>query len=210
MALTRAEISRRYRANHPELTKLRNADAWLKFKEKHPEIGTLDNPRNDTRFKAGHIKSPKAGRFKLGHTINNGRISAMAGKTHTEESKQKIRAKRKLQVISIEHRLAISAAHKAVREKNHFWKGGITEKHKRLRNSIEYKLWRESVFQRDDFTCQECKLRGVELHADHIKPFAYFPDLRFAIDNGRTLCVACHKKTDSYLGRARWNYASGA
>lgn len=35
----------------------------------------------------------------------------------------------------------------------------------------------------------------VVLQADHIKPFA------FAIDNGRTLCVACHKTTDTFGGK---------
>ena len=45
--------------------------------------------------------------------------------------------------------------------------------------------------------------KTVTLNADHIKPFAYFPELRFAIDNGRTLCVDCHKKTDTYLSKAQ-------
>ena len=40
--------------------------------------------------------------------------------------------------------------------------------------------------------------KKIVLHADHIKPFAFFPKLRFAIDNGRTLCIDCHKKTDTY------------
>ncbi len=83
-------------------------------------------------------------------------------------------------------------------EKSHFWKGGVTPKHRAIRTSLRYRLWRTSVFERDDFTCQICKARGVQLQADHIKPFATFPALRFDIDNGRTLCVSCHRKTDTY------------
>jgi hypothetical protein len=43
-----------------------------------------------------------------------------------------------------------------------------------------------------------CEKRGGELHADHIKQFAYYPTLRFVLDNGRTLCKECHKQTDTY------------
>lgn len=88
-------------------------------------------------------------------------------------------------------------------EKHWNWQGGKTSENKTLRVSVQYRNWREAVFDRDDYTCQGCGERGVELNADHIKPFAYFPECRLQIDNGRTLCVPCHKTTDTYAGRAK-------
>lgn len=126
-------------------------------------------------------------------------------------------------------RIALKQAYKDGR-KTAFWKGkklpddvrkkksismigknvttGNTKEHEKIRKSIEYKLWRESVFKRDNYTCIWCFVRSgngkaVILHADHIKPFAYYPELRFAIDNGRTLCIDCHKKTDTYGGKIK-------
>jgi len=79
------------------------------------------------------------------------------------------------------------------------WKGGITPENEKIRKSIEFRLWRESVFARDNWICRNCLKRGGKLHPHHILPFAKFPELRFAINNGITLCKECHKKTDSYL-----------
>lgn len=78
-----------------------------------------------------------------------------------------------------------------------------TPENKRLRRCREYGLWRTAVFKRDNFTCVWCGARSgngkaIILNADHIKPFAFYPELRFAIDNGRTLCVSCHRTTDTY------------
>lgn len=104
---------------------------------------------------------------------------------------------------TIETRTKIAIAHKG--EKSHFWKGGVTEAHLLIRTTLEYRLWREAVFARDNYTCIWCgDNRGGNLNADHIKPFALFPALRFAIDNGRTLCHDCHKKTDTYGRRSRY------
>ena len=89
---------------------------------------------------------------------------------------------------------------------NPAWKGGVTTKNEMFRRSTQYYLWRESVFKRDNYTCIWCGARcgngkKVILHADHIKPFTFYPELRLAIDNGRTLCEPCHRTTDTWGGR---------
>lgn len=61
------------------------------------------------------------------------------------------------------------------------------------RHCTEYKAWRKSVFERDHYTCQVCGARGVKINAHHRKEYAFFPDLRYDLNNGVTLCVPCHK-----------------
>lgn len=102
-------------------------------------------------------------------------------------------------------------------EKNHFWKGGKTKLSSKIRNSVEYKIWRKQIFERDSYTCQICNRRNkkgdkVIIDADHIYPFSKILDdfnitsieeavsceKLWDIENGRTLCRECHKKTDTY------------
>lgn len=72
---------------------------------------------------------------------------------------------------------------------------------KRPSTSYEGNRWRKAVYERDNYTCQLCGVRGGRLNADHIKPYALYPDLRLRLSNGRTLCVPCHKTTNTYGGR---------
>lgn len=78
------------------------------------------------------------------------------------------------------------------------WRGGLTDINSILRSRDDYKQWRLSVFIRDNYTCQLCNQIGGDLNADHIKEWRNFPELRYELSNGRTLCVKCHKKTDNY------------
>lgn len=93
----------------------------------------------------------------------------------------------------------------AISKENHWnWQGGITPKNLAIRMTLEYKQWRKAVFERDDYTCQLCGKRGRgELHVDHIKSFSKHPELRFSLDNGRTLCIDCHKTTENYGQKAK-------
>lgn len=83
------------------------------------------------------------------------------------------------------------------------WKGGRSKCYKTGYYSLKYKKWRKSVFERDEYTCKECNIKGVYLTAHHIKSFAHYPKLRFDLSNGKTLCESCHSKTDNYKGRCK-------
>lgn len=145
---------------------------------------------------------PQCG-FQKGHApfISSGEAA--------ERKREKLRGR----VITEIHRERIRQSmlgvkHTDVRRKNESRaKAGIPRKNpeelltpvrERIRGSKEYQDWRMQVYIRDGFTCVECKDRGTRLHADHIKPFSLFPELRLEISNGRTLCVPCHRKTPTY------------
>ena len=116
----------------------------------------------------------------------------------------------KVKPLSLEHRKKIGESNKKTwtperikkasednkGDKSSNWKGGVSPLYRRIRRSLEWREWRESVFSRDDWTCQDCGKRGGVLEPHHIKPFAEYPDDRFDIKNGITYCVDCHKKND--------------
>lgn len=104
------------------------------------------------------------------------------GKNRTEEQKKQISQTKK-------------NSPKTVRgEKHHNWKGGVTKEHNKIRGSLEYVLWRNEVYKRDYWTCRICKIKCTKgnIVAHHIKKFSDFPELRFIVENGLTLCRKCH------------------
>ena len=160
------------------------------FKKGHGRFRSDESYRKAAKKIAANPNSAKT-RFKKGS-------SGFTGK-HTEKTKQKIRIARARQGSNVWNK---GKKYKAITGQNHWnWKGGITKVNKPARylfmETLEYKQWRTAVFERDNYTCVWCGSKK-NLNADHIKPYAKFPKLRLSIKNGRTLCVPCHIKTDSY------------
>ena len=183
-----------------------------------------------TEFKKGHIPWHKG--KKMSENFKEICRKRMLGHRLSEETKKKIsithkgkkpykmteKIKRKMSEIrkgkpsnakgkhwklTIETRKKLSKVKKG--NKCYLWKGGISKNYKRHYFDLDYKLWREAVFERDNYTCQKCGLRGSEgyLTAHHIKSWISYPELRYEINNGITLCEDCHKLTDNYKGRSR-------
>lgn len=109
------------------------------------------------------------------------------------------------------------------------WKGGKTPFSEAIKDSLQYTTWRTSIFERDNYTCQECNQISGRLEAHHLKPFSIIVDeflqeySEFSIfddretllkltthfapfwdtSNGQTLCKECHIKTDTFAGKLR-------
>lgn len=163
----------------------------------------LSKSRLERKVKLGFINSPET-RLKISE--------AKRGHQQSEECKQK----RSLSLMgnknslgykhSLEIRQKQSESHKGEKAPN--WRGGVTPLNMIIRKSLESRLWREAVFERDNWTCQKCGEnsgdgKAIYLEAHHIKSFNEFPELRFTIDNGKTLCTECHRQTDSWGFRGK-------
>jgi hypothetical protein len=143
------------------------------------------------------------------------------GKVISEKQKEQLRVARLKQKDprletehSIESKLKMSLVKRG--SKSPTWKGGISPFRALVRSLFEYRQWRFDCFTRDNFTCVLCGNKGGNLNADHYpKSFSKIMDeyniltLEEAkncielwnINNDRTLCIDCHKKTDTFGGK---------
>ena len=100
--------------------------------------------------------------------------------------------------MSLASRAKMSAAKKGkyTGESNSNWKGNKVSDEVRERSSYIAKKWRALILERDGNKCQKCA-NVKNLHVHHIKEFKDYPDLRWDINNGITVCVSCHEKIHS-------------
>jgi hypothetical protein len=85
----------------------------------------------------------------------------------------------------------------SVKGENHWcWIKDRTKLAKRQkRNDMAYKEWRMSVWLRDRFKCKINNLNcNGRIQAHHILGWKLYPELRYDVNNGITLCQAHHPR----------------
>ncbi|KKN11572.1 hypothetical protein LCGC14_1025220 [marine sediment metagenome] len=146
-------------------------------KQKMREMWQLRHPNFIPPMKGK--KMSKESRRKMSEAAKK-RPSNRIGKKHTLETRAKI------SIISRERSPSGRDAPA--------YKDGKVQERRGQRWSMQYKRWRYDVYLRDKFTCQKCgDDKGGNLVAHHIKPFADYPELRFDVENGLTICSSCHE-----------------
>ena len=167
---------------HTDKSKRKMSEIQKRLTQRDKQIiGVGENTRTDDgRFAKGRKftdEEKKALSERIKKQYKKGRTKGMLGKT-----------------LSMEARIKLSKKHSG--KNSHLWRGGITPINDKIRHSIKYKTWRNSVYKRDGWTCKKCGIKCLKgnIIAHHIKSFADYIKLRFDIDNGITLCLPCHAR----------------
>lgn len=137
------------------------------------------------------------GKWMIGKKLSDVEIENRS-RVHKKAQAWRIGLKRDLETVK---KMSASMVGKFSKEKHWNWRGGISNINNNPRRTAEYAEWRLLILKRDGFICQICFTKGRKLEVDHIKPWALYPELRFDLLNGRTLCADCHKKTPTYGSR---------
>lgn len=152
------------------------------------EIGRLygcDAQTICNRFKEYNLKSRSVSESLTGRKIYWGEANLVVGR------KKGCAAWNKGLMKATDHKMVNSGC---PGDKHWAWKGGISLENTRDRQSSKYKVWRDKVFQRDNYICQKCFQNEHYVIAHHIKGFSEFVQDRYDIRNGITVCDRCHKK----------------
>jgi len=227
--------ARHYRSgiNHPNWKggKPKCLDCWkiIKYGSKrcrkcsNIEVGHRKEVKEKQRLAKLGCRNPIFGRY--------GKLHPNYGMKFSEETIRLLSIQRKGKSYWKDHKMPIEMRRKMSEsqkgQKCYNWQGGKTEFHEALRSLFEYREWRNAIFQRDNYICNMCKIRGGKLQAHHKKQmallvieflkeynqFSLLEDreilIRLAqnykpfwdLDNGITICKNCHNK----LKKERYN-----
>jgi 5-methylcytosine-specific restriction endonuclease McrA len=72
---------------------------------------------------------------------------------------------------------------------------------KRQRTTSRMKKWKKFIKERDEATCVKCNEVKTIMHSHHIHSYKLYPELRYDIYNGVTLCPDCHIELHSIYGK---------
>ena len=137
-----------------------------------------------THFKDGHIPWNKGTRKKYFCSDCDKQVTYKGFKCHSCAAKGRRHTDKSKKLISLHNKAPKGAQH-------HSWRGGITPFEHAERIKFRRTIQKQ-VLDRDNYTCQICGQRGGNLQVDHIQPWKDYVELRFSMDNCRTLCMDCH------------------
>ena len=92
-------------------------------------------------------------------------------------------------------------------ENNHSWNFDVTERDRieRKRNNYKSKRCNKNVDIRDKRICRKCGSKN-NINRHHIKPWGYYPKLRYDINNIITFCRKCHEDFHIKFGRYKYSW----
>ena len=183
----------------------KNGTSWNKDIPRSEETKRKLRKANKGERRSIVTEFKKGERISINTEFKKGHIPWHKGKTniYSEETKEKMGRSWRGKHLPEERRRCQSKKMRG--ENGPGWIDGRTSTNITIRSSIESHLWREAVFSRDGWTCLKCKTIGNKLCSHHILNFAQYPELRFAIDNGITLCDKCHKEFHIQYGKKNNN-----
>jgi hypothetical protein len=82
---------------------------------------------------------------------------------------------------------------------NPAWKGDLAISRDRALHRKEELKWSNIIKKRDNYICQYCHKVGSKLNSHHIKSYEKYPEFRYEISNGITLCQDCHIYVHKYF-----------
>jgi hypothetical protein len=156
-------------------------------------------PNLNRKFSAETIE--KMSSAKLGKAPWNKGLKESRSSVIDKLSKAKIGSVpcNKGKAMELEQKIKLSCSNREIEIDD--FDGFTTDDNKKDRNIFKSLGLSKQCFERDDFTCKKCNIKGVYLHAHHLNSFNKFPEQRFELANLISLCESCHDSFHDKYGK---------